>query len=326
MKKLFILSIICAIFSFNAYSQRIYLADTAFTTDIGFGGAKASCIAPHMYDDGWQMGRLQGTWLADAFTVPTDSTWIFDTVILYGYQKGSGTASTFLSCNLQIYNGIPGLGGSVIWGDTVTNVLVSTGWTGIYRVDTITADGGLEQTQRPIMYLKLHLSAPPVLSAGAYWLSWSGTGSLAVAPASPDKVLPGRVNPSGQRARQLFGGVWDYITDSSQAIGMDMLIKAGAAVAGITNVNNTSLSTLCQNVPNPFNGNTNIAFYMSQAGYAKLSVYNAIGQLVAILVDGETNAGEHHVGFIGNNMPSGVYYYQLSTATGVEVKQMLLVR
>jgi len=326
MKKRFLFSIICSFISFHSFSQRVYLADTAFTTDVGFGGAAASCIAPHMYDDGWQMGRPQGTWLADEFTVPADSTWIFDTVIVFGYQKGSGTTSTFLNCNLQIYSGTPGLGGAVIWGDTLTNHLVGTGFTGIYRVDTITANGGLTSTYRPIMYLKLYLPAPPVLTAGTYWLSWSAAGSLAVAPASPDKVLPGRINPSSQVARQLFGGVWYNITDSSQRIGMDMIIVASAGLAGVTNLSNTSSVALSQNIPNPFTGNTDISFYMPQAGYAKLTVYNTIGQLVATLVDGRSNAGEHKVTFNTEHLPSGIYYYQLSTGAGVESKQMVMVR
>ncbi len=326
MKKLFLLSIICCAISFRSYSQRVYLADTAFTTDVGFGGAAASCIAPHMYDDGWQMGRPQSTWLADEFTVPSDSTWVFDTVIVFGYQKGSGTTSTFLNCNLQIYSGTPGLGGAVIWGDTLTNHLVSTGFTGIYRVDTITANGGLTSTYRPVMYLKLYLPAPPVLTAGTYWLSWSAAGSLAVAPASPDKVLPGRINPSGQVARQLFGGVWYNITDSSQRIGMDMIIEASAGLAGITNVNKTLPPALGQNIPNPFNTATDISFYMPQAGPAKLMVYNTIGQLVATLTDGVSNAGEHHLTFNTGGLPAGIYYYQLSTVAGVESKQMLMVR
>ena len=50
-KALFLLSAF-AIISLHSYSQTVYLADTAFTTDVGYGGAPASCIAPHMLYNG----------------------------------------------------------------------------------------------------------------------------------------------------------------------------------------------------------------------------------------------------------------------------------
>lgn len=326
MKKLLTLCF-CIILSQYGFSQITYLVDTAFTTDIGFNGAPASCRAPHMQYFGWQMGRQQDSWVADAFTVPVGATWKFDTVIVYGYQFGSGTTSTLMNCNLQIYSGTPGLGGTVIWGDTSTNVLSSSGWTGIYRVDTVTADGGLMSTNRPIMYMKLFLSPAPSLSAGTYWLSWSAAGASSNIPDAPDKVLPGRVNPSGQKARQLFGGTWYYIVDSNKNIGMDKIIKASANVGvGVANLNKPTFASLDQNAPNPFTGSTEISFYMPEAGPAQLTVYNAIGQLVTTLVDGNVNSGNQHVVFNAGDLPNGIYYYKLSTTTVNISRQMVLMR
>lgn len=324
MKKTLLISCVCMFISFISFSHVIYLADTAFTTDVGFGGAPASCIAPHMEYDGWQMARVNSTWLADAFTVPTDSTWAFDTVFVYGYQRNSGTTSTFTGCNLQIYNGAPGHGGSVIWGDTTTNVLSGTGFTGIYRVDTITADGGLTTTQRPIMYLKLYLSSAPHLSGGTYWLSWSATGSLAIVPSSPDKVLPGRINPTGQQGMQLFSGNWNYINDSGNSVGLNKIIKASAAVASVANVTKSPVISLSQNTPNPFKGSTEISFYTPQAGGVKLSVYNSTGQLVNTLVDGYLNTGKYTVTFDASKLSPGIYYYQLNTNAATESKEMIV--
>jgi hypothetical protein len=329
MKKSLLVLSICFFASFGAFSQKVYLADTAFTTDVGFGGAPASCIAPHTYYFGWQMGRAQNTWLADQFVVPADSTWIFDTVIVYGFQKGSSTTSPFMNCNLQIYSGTPGLGGNVIWGDTSTNVLTSTGFTGIYRVDTLITDGGLMRTQNPIMYLKLYLSPAPRLSGGTYWLSWSSATSLPGIPSSPDKVLPGRINPPGQVSRQLFGGVWYNTKDSGNAIGMNMIIKASAAAMALVkvpDVNSPLQSFLSENIPNPFTAFTDISFYMPQQGYAKLSVYNSIGQQVATLVDGDIASGSHKVVFNPGNLPAGLYYYQLRINSGTYSRQMICIK
>lgn len=327
MKRILYLTFIYCLVSFSTFSQVTYLADTAFTTDIGYDGAGASCLAPHIYYLGWQMGRAQGTWLADAFTVPNDSMWVFDTVIVYGIQLNSGTTSTFLNCNLQIYDGTPGLGGNVIWGDTSTNVLVSSSFTGIYKVDTFASNGGLNGTEYPIMALKLHLSPAPHLATGTYWLSWSAAGSLSAIPFSPDKVLPDRSNPLGQTARQLYGGKWNYIVDSGNLMGMDMVIKASAGLtAGVPTVSNSPYFTLSQNLPNPFSSSTDLSFYVPQACYTRLSVYNTLGQSVATLFDGNADAGDHHVTFDGRLLTPGMYYYRLNTDAGVESKPMLLIR
>jgi len=325
MKKLLFLLVAGALTLPTASAQITYLTDTALITDVGYEGAPASCRAYHDRYFGFDMNRAHDQWSADVFTVPAGSTWKFDTVILYASQYGSGTSSTFLNCNLQIYNGTPGLGGSVIWGDTVTNVLAATGFTGIYKVDTLTAHGGLLSNSNPIMYLKLYLSPAPVLSAGTYWLSWSAACSGGNSPFSVDKVLPGRINPSGQMGRGLYSGTWGYDTDSGNVAGFNMIIKASASVAAVPIIG-TDPILLKQNVPNPFSRSCVISFNLQQTGYAKLSVYNIVGQLVATLIDGQTNAGEHKVTFGAENMPAGIYFYQLNTSTTIERKQMILVK
>jgi hypothetical protein len=325
MKNKLLLLFACIAIPFCAFSQVTYLADTAFHTDIGFGGSEASCVFSGGHNTGYQVNRALGDWLADVFTVPADTAWKFDTVILYGYEVNGGTATTFADANLEIYNAPPGLGGSVIWGDTFTNVLVATGWTGIYRVDTIASAGGLLQTARAIMYLKLHLNPAPLLSSGTYWLAWSFAGTFPII-SSPVKVLPGRINPPGQQARGEYSGVWNYVTDNGNDVGFSKIIKASAAVAGITEINKAQAAVLSQNIPNPFTGATSISFYLPEEGYTRLCVYNVVGQLVATLINGDMNAGRHDVTFSAGDLPAGAYFYKLSTGTVNESRQMLLIR
>jgi hypothetical protein len=81
---------------------------------------------------------------------------------------------------------------------------------------------------------------------------------------------------------------------------------------------------LDQNYPNPFNPSTTITFGLTESSRAKLSVYNLIGQEVAILVDGFLPAGYHEVNFKGDNLPSGVYVYRLATPNQTLTKKMIL--
>lgn len=70
---------------------------------------------------------------------------------------------------------------------------------------------------------------------------------------------------------------------------------------------------LDQNYPNPFNPTTTIHFELPIVSYVTLRVFNLLGQEVATLVDENKPAGKYDVKFNGENLPSGVYFYQLTT-------------
>lgn len=89
--------------------------------------------------------------------------------------------------------------------------------------------------------------------------------------------------------------------------------------------------TLYQNVPNPFNPSTRIAFDLEKAGSVDLSVYDVSGRLVASLFQGRLGEGSHEVTWNGrtNNgavAATGVYLYVLKTETGMASRRMVLLR
>jgi len=80
------------------------------------------------------------------------------------------------------------------------------------------------------------------------------------------------------------------------------------------------------NYPNPFNPSTKIVFNLDQKTMTSLRVYNNIGQEVSVLVNKELSAGRHEYEFNACNLPSGVYYYNL-TSNGISVtNKMLLIK
>jgi len=91
---------------------------------------------------------------------------------------------------------------------------------------------------------------------------------------------------------------------------------------------------LSQNYPNPFNPTTKIKFEIP--GQARndnvlvtLKVYDILGREVAILVNEESatgGAGEYEVEFNGNNIPSGIYFYQLKAGEYSETRKMVLMK
>ncbi|MBN1155530.1 DNRLRE domain-containing protein [candidate division KSB1 bacterium] len=101
----------------------------------------------------------------------------------------------------------------------------------------------------------------------------------------------------------------------------------------VTNPPNRQPETfaLHQNYPNPFNQATSIPFTLKSPGKVSLRIYNLLGHEVRTLYDGELSAGEHRLGWDGqdvNSLPvaSGVYLYELSTGDQHAVKRLCILR
>lgn len=91
------------------------------------------------------------------------------------------------------------------------------------------------------------------------------------------------------------------------------------------------VTALHQNVPNPFNPQTAIAFDLARAGRARLLVYAIDGRLVRVLVDGELPVGRHFFKWDGTDdgghrLASGVYLTRLVTPDGSQSGRMTMLK
>jgi hypothetical protein len=89
--------------------------------------------------------------------------------------------------------------------------------------------------------------------------------------------------------------------------------------------NITSDFRLEQNYPNPFNPSTTIRYSLPTRLHVTLTVFNPLGQQVAVLVNGEQDAGSHDVQFNASGLPSGVYFYRLQAGAYVETRHLVLL-
>ena len=80
------------------------------------------------------------------------------------------------------------------------------------------------------------------------------------------------------------------------------------------------------NFPNPFNPSTTIRFVLPERSRVRLSVFNALGQQVAGLVNEEMNAGTYERTWNGSNCSSGIYFYRLEAGTFVQTKKLILLK
>ena len=83
---------------------------------------------------------------------------------------------------------------------------------------------------------------------------------------------------------------------------------------------------LLQNYPNPFNPVTTIKYSVPKDGNVKLTVYNALGQELAELVNKEIKAGNYEVEFNAKDLASGVYIYCIQAGDFIQTKKMILLK
>ncbi len=81
-----------------------------------------------------------------------------------------------------------------------------------------------------------------------------------------------------------------------------------------------------QNFPNPFNPATVIKFRLKEKGKALLRVFDALGREVKLLVNEVKEAGTYSVRFNADELPSGIYYYQLNVNGYISTRKMLLLK
>jgi hypothetical protein len=118
--------------------------------------------------------------------------------------------------------------------------------------------------------------------------------------------------------------------------GMNTMLKSGKSVTisdsridklMVSGETIPTVYALEQNYPNPFNPSTVIEFSLPEdVSNVKLSIYNALGEKVAELVNTNLTAGRYSYTWNAQNVATGMYIYELRTDKFVSVKKMLLLK
>ncbi|MDQ7065197.1 MAG: S8 family serine peptidase [candidate division KSB1 bacterium] len=88
---------------------------------------------------------------------------------------------------------------------------------------------------------------------------------------------------------------------------------------------------LRQNYPNPFNPETVIEYELPRSTHVTVTVFNALGQVIRVLYDGEQEAGIHRLRWDarddrGRRVATGLYLYQLKTPEFSKVRKMIFMQ
>lgn len=133
-------------------------------------------------------------------------------------------------------------------------------------------------------------------------------------------------------------GVTGGLRDIALAPGKMVAVGAGQTIlnrkgslVGIDARQPAIALRLDQNRPNPFNPVTTIDYDLPVGTHVELTVYNALGQYVATLVDEPQSPGRKTVRWYGiddggSRVASGVYFYRLRAGNAVEARKMVVVK
>jgi hypothetical protein len=124
--------------------------------------------------------------------------------------------------------------------------------------------------------------------------------------------------------------VWDTIPDFHDHWNFGPKFPVKILSEPVTGVDERTNSPndfkLYQNYPNPFNPSTKIQFAVTKSSKVLLRVYDVTGHEVSTLVNETKSSGEYEISFNAADLPSGIYFYNLSAGNFTETKKMLLLK
>jgi hypothetical protein len=145
-------------------------------------------------------------------------------------------------------------------------------------------------------------------------------------PLAGSPALTGAASPPAD-------GFFDTSADFVGAFGTEDWTAGWAEfnpINYITNVNEPGSFipeySLEQNYPNPFNPSTRIKFSLAEGSEIRLSVYNILGEEIAVLLNEYLNAGSYEKSFNAAGLASGIYFYKLSSGSQNLVRKMSVLK
>jgi len=113
---------------------------------------------------------------------------------------------------------------------------------------------------------------------------------------------------SGQAAELSFGGV-DGIPEE---YGVFLIDKTRSTYQDLTAVVPLEFKVE-NNFPNPFNPETTIPLQLPKEDEISITIYNILGEKITTLHQGKLAAGRHLFTWRAGNIPSGIYFYRISS-------------
>ena len=134
-------------------------------------------------------------------------------------------------------------------------------------------------------------------------------------------IVPASQLSSGQQVT-----VWAIVDASSNKTALQVQSKTSSPTGVEEPPVVVDEFVLEQNYPNPFNPSTMISFTILADQLVTLKVFNALGEEVRTLVNGNLAKGTHNFSFNADGLSSGFYLYRLESGNQVQVRKMMLLK
>ncbi len=131
-------------------------------------------------------------------------------------------------------------------------------------------------------------------------------------------VLSGFMDPSANGGGP---GIDLAVVDIEEvtAVGVD---EVGDETVAGTNRGGPAIQLLA-NYPNPFSSDTRIRFSLASRQSVRISVFDAIGREVAVLMEGDVGGGDHAIPYAAESLPAGLYFVVLESG-GIRVTRPIV--
>jgi len=93
------------------------------------------------------------------------------------------------------------------------------------------------------------------------------------------------------------------------------------------NLNSLKAGELLQNIPNPFNGSTNIYYKLEADANVAIKIFNSMGQIIKTIDEGVKEKGTYSTHFNAGGLVNGMYFYTIQVnGKQTDTKKMNLIR
>lgn len=148
----------------------------------------------------------------------------------------------------------------------------------------------------------------------------TGNDVIDVVSSGPFTLSPGS---SASVAFALIGGEnLTMLQESADAAQF----KYDSLFVGIETISLATGYALEQNYPNPASGISRIQFTIKETAHTNLTLYDAQGKKMKVLVDEKLNGGTYSAVFDLNDLPAGIYHYSLNSGDFRKTLSLTVVR
>jgi hypothetical protein len=174
---------------------------------------------------------------------------------------------------------------------------------------------------------------------------WSGTGNKNEAPSFADTSFylqvtspcvdagdTNRVYNDPPDPASSFSAAWPSLGSVRNDMGAyggpgrSLIFTFPTSVERLADGGHQKEFLLLQNYPNPCNPSTTIAFSLNRPSTVSITLCDILGRELKTLAEGHFDIGTHAVHVAAESLPSGVYFYRLTTDGFSDTKRMLLIR